>query len=97
VPDFVWIQNVVFPLVGMSLGALFLFGVYRTVNRMIDRRHEAKMGIPAGLAAEVEQLRQRLDQLDDQQERLQELEERLDFAERMLAQHTQRPMLGGEH
>jgi hypothetical protein len=96
-PDFVWIQNVVFPMVGMAMGGFMLYGVYRTVNRMLDRRHEARLGMPAGLAEEVERLRQRVDQLDDQQERLQELEERLDFAERMLAQHTQRPMLGGEH
>lgn len=95
-PDFVWIQEVVFPLVGMGMGAFVLYGVYRTVNRILDRRHERRVGGGPGLADEVERLRLRVDELEDQRGRLQELEERLDFAERMLAKHTQRPALGGE-
>jgi hypothetical protein len=49
------------------------------------------------LADQVERLQGRVEQLELQTERVQELEERLDFAERMLAQQSQRPMLGGEH
>ena len=39
-PDFVWIQEVVFPILGMGMGVLVMFGLYRTVNRALDRRHE---------------------------------------------------------
>src|SRR3989304_2578942 len=42
-PDWLWIQNVIFPLVGMGMGALFMFGVYRVAIRWIDRRHERLM------------------------------------------------------
>jgi len=37
--DWIWIQNVIFPLVGMGMGAFFLYGVYRTVNRALYRLH----------------------------------------------------------
>jgi len=97
VPDFVWIQEVVFPLIGMGMGAFVLYGVYRTVNRILDRRHETRLRGGSGVTDEVERLRLRLDQLEEQGLRMQELEERLDFAERMLAQHANRPIIGGEH
>lgn len=96
-PDFVWIQEVIFPLVGMGMGVFVLFGIYRTINRILDRRHERRLGVPAGVQDEIDRLRERLDRLEEQSNRVQELEERLDFAERMLAQHAQRPMLGDEH
>jgi hypothetical protein len=96
-PDYVWIQNVVFPLIGMAMGGFGIFAVYRTLNRALDRRHEARLGVNPGLADQVERLQGRVEQLELQTERVQELEERLDFAERMLAQQSQRPMLGGEH
>ncbi len=35
--------------------------------------------------------------LEDQVFRMQELEERLDFAERLLAQHSDRPVLRGDN
>jgi hypothetical protein len=79
----------------MGVGALFLVGVYKVAMRWLDRRHPAPLG--AGASAEVEELRRQVAALGELPERVAELEERLDFAERMLAQHTQRPMLGGEH
>ncbi len=96
-PDFLWIQEVVFPLIGMGMGAFVLYGIYRTVNRILDRRHEARLTGGGGVADEVERLRLRLDQLEEHTFRMQELEERLDFAERMLAQQANRPIIGGEH
>ena len=42
-PDWLRIQNVVFPLIGMGMGVLFMFGVYRVTMRWIDRRHERLM------------------------------------------------------
>lgn len=94
-PDWVWIENVVFPLVGMGMGVLFMFGVYRIAVRWIDRRHERLMverGGGAG-AGEVQQLRARVETLEESVGRVQELEERLDFAERILAQQRERGRL----
>ena len=93
-PNFIWIQEVIFPLLGMGMGSFVLYGIYRTVNRMLDRRHEAEIAGGGGVAQEVRQLEDRVGQLEDQVARVQELEERLDFAERMLAKHGQRPLLG---
>lgn len=91
--DWIWVQNVVFPLIGMAMGGFVLFGVYRTVNRMLDRRHEARQ-LDGGLEAELRRLEHRVAVLEDGDPRIQELEERLDFAERMLAKQGQRPLLG---
>lgn len=98
--DFVWFQNVVLPVLGMGMGAFVLFGAYRTVNRHLDRRHERQMaaGIGGKLAPELEDIRSRLELLEDNAERLPELEERLDFTERMLAQQQRQqidPRSGG--
>ena len=99
-PDWIWIQNVIFPILGMGMGALFMFGSYRIAMRWIDRRHERLIaeGGRGGGSAELQQLRERVDQLEDAAARLQELEERLDFTERVLAQQRERGQLpaGGE-
>jgi uncharacterized protein involved in cysteine biosynthesis len=94
-PDWLWIQNVVFPLIGMGMGVLFMFGVYRVTMRWIDRRHErllAERGAGSG-SAEMRQLQARVDQLEDVVVRVQDLEERLDFTERVLAQQRERGQL----
>lgn len=97
-PDWLWFENVVFPLVGMGMGVLFMFGAYRVAMRWIDRRHErlmAERGTGAG-AGELQQLRARVEALEDTVGRVQELEERLDFAERILAQQRERGRLPAE-
>jgi hypothetical protein len=88
VPDWLWIQNVVFPLIGMGMGVLFLVGGYRLVSRLIDRRHELRLAERSGGAGSeaFERLQARVDLLEDQAGRVAELEERVDFAERLLAQ-----------
>jgi hypothetical protein len=100
VPDFVWIENVVFPLVGMGMGVLAMFGAYRIVIRWIDRRHERLMAErgAGGASAELQQIRSRVEQLEDVAAQVQDLEERLDFTERVLAQQRERGQLpaGGE-
>jgi hypothetical protein len=47
------------------------------------------------LQADVEQLRQRLTEVESMQQRVLELEERVDFAERMLSQRRESDRLGG--
>src|SRR3990172_5048027 len=87
-PDWLWIQNVVFPLVGMGMATLGMFGVYRIAVRWIDRRHERHMlgfGAEAG-TAQVARLEARVEALEAVAERLPELEERVDFTERLLTQ-----------
>jgi hypothetical protein len=94
-PDFVWFENVVLPILAMGMGTLFMVGLYRTVNRVLDRRHEVRMRAAGGpVPEEVGHLEERVAALESQVERVRELEERLDFAERMLAQQRQQPLLG---
>ncbi len=94
-PSWLWIQNVVFPLIGMGLLGLGMYGVYRTVNRWLDRRHERQLSEGGGAPAQaVEGLRSRVEALEDLAYRVQELEERLDFTERVLAQSRDRARLG---
>ena len=98
-PDWLWIENVVFPLVGMGMGVLFMFGVYRVAVRWIDRRHERLMAERGGAgAAALTQLQARVEVLEESVGRVQELEERMDFTERVLAQQREQGKLvrGGE-
>ena len=44
--------------------------------------------------AEIEELRERMGELDDMSRRVAELEERVDFAERLLAKHRESDRLG---
>jgi len=85
VPDWIWFQNVIIPIFGMGLGAFAMFGVYRTINRALDRRHERLLAADKGGASpELEEMRSRLELLEDAAYRVQDLEERVDFAERLL-------------
>lgn len=84
-PDWLWIQNVVFPILGMGLGLVAMVGVYKTVNRWLDRRHERALAQSGAVQPDdMDAIRRRLDLMDDLALRLQELEERVDFAERVL-------------
>lgn len=99
-PNWLWIQNVVFPILGMGMGVLFMVGAYKTMNRWLDRRHERALaeqgGMDAGVQAALDRLSDRVAQLEDTSFRIQELEERLDFTERVLAQHRPPPELPSE-
>ena len=61
------------------------------VMRAFGRRLEGKGHADAALRAEVEQLQQRLGDVDHLHHRVTELEERIDFAERMLARPSSSP------
>ena len=79
-PDFVWIQNVIFPLAGMGLVALLGFGIFRTVNKIIDRKMS-----PGAAAGAVEALRGEIDALRAEHSiEIAEIYDRLDFNERLL-------------
>ncbi len=67
------------------------------VMRAFGRRLEGKGHADAALRSEVEQLQQRLGDVDQLHHRIAELEERIDFAERMLARPPAPGVLPGEH
>ena len=96
-PSWIWIQNVVFPIMGMGMGALFMVGVYKTANRWLDRRHEREMMDRGVGSPGLRELQGRMEVFEDAILRLQDLEERVDFAERMLArqQHDERRLEQG--
>lgn len=84
-PEFVWIQNVVIPILGMGIGVFVLYNGFRIGKRAIDQHHErelAKAG--GGSTAELAELLERVERLEELGYRLKELEERVDFAERVL-------------
>ena len=90
VPDWIVFQQTVIPVLGMGLGALALFGVYRTVNRALDRRHERMLASESGTSSrELEEVKHRIEALEETAYRVQELEERVDFAERLLTRDQQ--------
>ncbi len=93
VPEIVWFQNVVLPILGIGLGGFAMFGVYRTLNRFLDRRHERLMAVNGESSSpELEDLRNRVEALEDAAFRVQELEERIDFTERLLTKHQGPPV-----
>jgi hypothetical protein len=70
--------------------------IARVAMRGIDRRHERLLlERGAGAGEEVEQLRARVEALEDSVGRVQELEERVDFAERLLTRAREHPELPG--
>jgi hypothetical protein len=93
-PEWLWIQEVVFPLLGMGIGVFVLYNGFRIAKQSIDRHHERELAKSQGNPGELTQLRERVEQLEELGYRLQELEERVDFTERVLAQAPHRDRLG---
>jgi divalent metal cation (Fe/Co/Zn/Cd) transporter len=83
-PDFVWMQNVVLPILGMGIGVWVLYNGFRIAKHSIDRHHERELAKSGGKPEELAQLRERVERLEDMGYRVQELEERVDFTERVL-------------
>ena len=76
-------------LVFASLAALVV--VLWPIARAIGRRLEGKGHADAALAQEIDQLHQRLGEVDGLRARLMELKERVDFTERLLARGDSAP------
>lgn len=95
--DIMLIQEIVFPIFGFILGGGVLFGVYKTLNRHLDRQHQGKLagGTGSETRALVERLEARVEAMEQADRRIEELEERVDFAERVLAQREEPPALKG--
>ena len=63
------------------------------LGRALARRIEGQAGATAVAPAELEELRLRLEEVEQQLGRVHELEERLDFSERLLAQQREQDRL----
>lgn len=86
---------VLIPLAGIAMVGVLGLQVVKAVVAAIERKSAARGGGDvAGLRAEMEEMRARLDYLEEQGTRLAELEERLDFSERLLTQQRDRAQLG---
>jgi HAMP domain-containing protein len=84
-------NEIILPLIGVAFGGLVLWGLYRTVNRYLERRHGAAHGGELeAMQSEVEQLRSQTAGVEHLALRVGELEERLDFAERLLTHERER-------
>jgi divalent metal cation (Fe/Co/Zn/Cd) transporter len=96
-PEFVWIQEVVFPLLGMGIGIFVLFNGFRIAKHSIDRHHERELAKAQaeGRPEDLAQLTERVERLEELGYRLQDVEERLDFTERVLAQLPERGQRDG--
>ena len=78
--------------VGLPIGVAGVIGWGRWAYLNSLRPKSTVAGLTSG---EVDAMRVRLDDLDTLHARLAEVDERLDFAERMLAQHGDRPQVPG--
>jgi len=78
--------EIVMPLLGMGMGVFVLYNGFRIAHRALDQKHERDLAKGGGAApGEVEELRERIERLEDVAHRVHELEERQDFTERVLA------------
>ncbi len=89
--DITMFQEIVLPLLGIVMGGGVLFGIYKTVNRHLDRQHQKELAGRGG--SETQAL---VDALQEADRRIEELEERVDFAERVLSQREGPRALEGE-
>lgn len=93
-PDLLQFAIVMFLLLGMPLGIVFVGGpLAKALSRRID---EGRGEIEPTLLEELEQLRAEVAELRDLRElplQLAELQERVDFAERLLTQPREQPKL----
>src|SRR5260370_7087384 len=88
-PDWVWINNVIFPILGMGMGTFFGWTILKMINRHLERRAEERR-LTLGGAGATEETQAQIDALREQVEAL---AERLDFNERLLAQQGERARL----
>jgi membrane protein implicated in regulation of membrane protease activity len=81
------------PVVAIIIMAVLAVILLLPLVRAWARRIESR-GADAGLRAELDELRGRLAEVEQHHVQVAELEERLDFAERLLAQHRVSDRIG---
>lgn len=97
-PNLIWLNDggppAIVMIVFMALLATTI--ILWPIMRAFGRRLEGKALPDPALHAEIEQLQQRLGEVDVLHQRVAELEERIDFTERMLARAPAQAALPGE-
>lgn len=89
-------EGLIVPIAGMLTGIILGLPLIRALVRHIERQAVGGGEPPdEALRAEVQELRQRIEAMDDVRERLTDLEERQEFTERVLARQRQPGALGG--
>ena len=78
------------PLAGIAAMVALGLPLVRGIVHYLERKSGGGIADAGALRREVDELRARLDQVEDTTARLTELEERLDFAERLLIQQRAR-------
>jgi len=82
------------PIAGMLTGAVIVITLGWTVRHWVDRHYgRDEMETGADMRGTLDEMRRRMSGVEELSERVQDLEERLDFAERVLAQVKDRPLL----
>lgn len=87
------------PIAGMATGLILLLPVVRAVVRITEKKITGKADSEELrlLRDEIRAVHERLERVEFGDDRIAELEERVDFAERLLAQHRDLPRVeGGE-
>ena len=81
--------DLIIPLAGMLTGIILGMPIIRAGVRFLERKTGGALeaGEATAIKEDLRLLHERLDAMETDSERLAELEERLDFAERVLAQH----------
>ena len=89
-------EIVMLAVMGLASVTALGFGLMRSINRHLECKWKSTQGIDAaGVLPDLEDLRTRLESIEDVQMRVTELEERVDFAERILSEGTDRNALRG--
>jgi hypothetical protein len=86
------VQETVLIILALIVGAIIAVRVLGPIARAVARRLEGKIGDPE-LRADIDQVHERLNDLEQTRTRVTELEERVEFAERLLAQGRDRDLL----
>jgi hypothetical protein len=83
--------EVILPLLGMGMGMYAIVEGLRLGKRAMDQKHERDLAAVRGSApGDLEDLRERVERLEEVGYRVQELEERMDFTERVLSSGHER-------
>jgi hypothetical protein len=88
------IDNLIIPIAGMLTGIVLGMPLIRAAVRYIERRTGGEAD--PKLRAQVEEVRSRLDGMEELRERVLDLEERIDFTERVLARTKDQRLVSGE-
>jgi hypothetical protein len=89
------LESILLPIAGMLTGIAVIGTIGWTIRYWVQRHYESTSGaLGADAQQDVKRLEERVAALEELGGRMQDLEERLDFAERVLAQHRERGRLG---